>query len=122
MPISSSGHLLIFQRILKLNPNISLLLCLHLGTTLSLIFFLLSLIKREIKNKNYFLLLKIIIALIPIVLIGLFFKNIIEKTFSNFDSLPYFFLISGFLIYFTKYAREKFFSINYFQSLIIGIF
>ncbi|MEO0097526.1 MAG: undecaprenyl-diphosphate phosphatase [candidate division WOR-3 bacterium] len=122
LPISSSGHLLIFQKILKLNPDIPFILCLHLGTTFSLIFFLFSLIKKEIKNKNYFLLLKIIVALIPIITIGLLFKDIIEKTFSNFNFLPYFFLISSLLIFFTKYAKEIFSSINYFQSLIIGIF
>lgn len=122
LPISSSGHLLIFQKIWKLNPDIPFLLYLHLGTSFSLIFFLFTLIKREIKNKNYLLLLKVIIALIPIILIVILFKNIIEKTFSNFYLLPYFFLISSLLIFFTKYAKEKFSSIDYFQSLIIGIF
>ncbi len=122
LPISSSGHLLIFQRIWKLTPDIPFLLYLHLGTSFSLIFFLFSLIKREIKNKNYFLLLKIIIALIPIILIAIPFRNIIERTFSNFYLLPSFFLTSSLLIFFTKYVKERSSSINYLQSLIIGIF
>lgn len=122
LPISSSGHLLLFQKIFKLNPDVSLIIYLHLGTTFSLLFFLFTTIKKEIKNKNYPLLLKIIIALIPIMLFGLFFKNKIEEVFYNFYFLSFFFLISGLLIFFTKYAKEKFSSINYLQATIIGIF
>ncbi|MCS7250382.1 MAG: undecaprenyl-diphosphate phosphatase [candidate division WOR-3 bacterium] len=122
LPISSSGHLLLFQRIFKLNPDISFIVYLHLGTTFSLIFFLFTLIKKEIKDRNYSLLLKIVIALIPITIIGLIFKNKIERTFSNFHILAYFFLISAFLIFFTKYVKEKFSHFNYFQALIVGLF
>lgn len=122
LPISSSGHLLLFQKIFKLNPDISFILYLHLGTSFSLIFFLFNPIRKEIKNKNYPLLLKILISLIPITIIGLIFKDWIEKTFSNLYLISYLFLISALLIFFTKYVKEKITSINYLQALIIGIF
>lgn len=122
LPISSSGHLLLFQKIFKLNPDMPFIVYLHLGTTFSLLFFLFSTLKKEIKNKNYALLFKIIIALIPITLVGLFFKNRIEEIFSNFYFLSFFFLISSLLIFFTRYTKEKFSSINYLQAAIIGAF
>jgi len=122
LPISSSGHLLLLERILKSKFDIGFLLYLHLGTTLALIFFFFNLIKEEVKRKNIFLFLKIVVALIPIILISFFFKEKVEMIFENFNYLPYFFLISSFLIFFTKYQREKFFDLNYGQALIIGIF
>jgi undecaprenyl-diphosphatase len=122
LPISSSGHLLLLEKILKSDFDIGFLLYLHLGTTLALILFFFNLIKEEVKRKNIFLFLKILVALIPIILVGFFFKEKIETPFENFNYLPYFFLISSLLIFFTKYQKEKFFDLNYGQALIIGIF
>ena len=94
LPVSSSGHLEIGKIILgeKLAPKESMIFTtvLHFATALSTmivfryeIFKICSdFIKIELNSNTYFV-FKIIISMIPAVIIGVYFENILESLFSN---------------------------------------
>ena len=97
LPISSSGHLLLASQWFEIpaSQNLFFILSLHLATCLSIllvfykdIFFLVKEILRcqwyrGQWNQGTQFFLKIIIAAIPIALVGLFFEEQIEIIFSG---------------------------------------
>src|SRR3989338_7192777 len=123
-PVSSSGHLAIFQNFFGFQ-SLSFDIFLHLASIIAVVFVL----KKEIINilnikdrKNLKYLFLIILGTIPAGIIGLFFKTQIESFFSNLYYLGIFFIISGMLVYSTKFSKTREKKINFVDSLFIGIF
>jgi len=84
LPISSSGHLVILQNLLGHNSeveNLELNIALHLGTLFSIIVVYRAELFQVIRNRR--LLAGIIVATLPLVLIGLFFKSSLAQIFGN---------------------------------------
>lgn len=124
LPVSSSGHLALMQNIFGFQ-NLEFDVFLHIASMLAVILIfwkdiinILDLRKRE----NLIYILLIILALVPASIAGLFFKEAIEKSFSNLAYLGIFFIISGILVYSTKFAKEIKENITWFDSLFIGVF
>lgn len=93
LPISSSGHLVLFYNIFKVEDNTILLsVILHVATLLAVLVCyrkqIFELIKHPFCETNK----KLIVATIPTVIIVLLLKNLVEQTFSG-D-----FIIVGFII------------------------
>ena len=112
LPISSSGHLQVINH-LGFSQSTSLLttIILHFATALSIVIIFRQKIKRIIffrsdNSLNY--IFKIIIALIPAVIIGLFFEEEVEKIFSENSKylLSAMFLITGIILYFTDQIKD----------------
>jgi undecaprenyl-diphosphatase len=83
LPISSTGHLIIFENIFGISQEkfgLAFDASLHLGTLLAVaIFFYKDYLKLfDLKNK---LLLKLVLGTVPAVFFGLIFENQIETTF-----------------------------------------
>lgn len=82
LPISSSGHLVIFSHILNMGNVFTFDVLLNFGSLLALIIFyrkkIWSIIKRALSGKEWSLILKIIIATVPAVIMGLLFNDLIE--------------------------------------------
>jgi undecaprenyl-diphosphatase len=84
LPISSSGHLVLFYKIFNITENrILLSIVLHLGTLFSVIMYyrksLIKLIKKPLCHTNLMLILSTIITCI----IAIIFKNKIEGSFNG---------------------------------------
>lgn len=81
LPVSSTGHILIFAELLKLGDiSSSLLVLFHLGTTLAILFFLgKKLFRGFFTKKKWGFYLKVFVATIPTSLIGFFFEDILSK-------------------------------------------
>ncbi|MDP2925401.1 MAG: undecaprenyl-diphosphate phosphatase [Nanoarchaeota archaeon] len=124
LPISSSGHLAIFHNILGYQ-NLSYDVFLHFASILAVIILfrkdILKLLnlkyKENLKYIGY-----ILIAIIPAGIIGVLFKDEIESFFSSLYFLGVFFIISGILIYSTRFFKEKKEKLDLFDSIFIGIF
>lgn len=91
LPVSSSGHLVIAEAVLKVKqPGITLELLVHLGTLLSVIIYfrnqiftlIRSLFVKEMAKERRIILL-LIIGTIPAGLAGVLLKDYFESTFSN---------------------------------------
>jgi undecaprenyl-diphosphatase len=124
LPISSSGHLAIFQNIFHFG-SLSFDVFLHFASILAVVvIFWKDIIKIFYpwqKDKIKYILL-IIIGIIPAGIMGFLFKNQIEGFFSSMFYLGIFFIISGIIIYLTKFSKQKKENISFFDSIFIGIF
>jgi undecaprenyl-diphosphatase len=79
IPVSSSGHLVIFNHIMGIEGSFTFDVLLNFGTLLALIVFyhkrIWSLIVRSFKGKEWALIAKLLAATIPAVIIGLTFGD-----------------------------------------------
>ena len=112
LPISSSGHLALFHRLIGAEDIFSLTIALHFGTLGSLLFFYRDLLQPLFKSafqpleKN--LILKLLSASAPVMLVGLLFYSKIKNIFSQPGFLGFHFLLTGlFLLGLFFYRKSK---------------
>lgn len=132
LPVSSSGHLEIGSEILGVagEENLTFTIAVHAATVLSTITILhkdiFALLKGLFKfqlNEETLYLLKIGISLIPIMIIGLFFKDYVETLFGNGLLLVgCMLLLTAVLLTFSYYAkpRQKE-NLSFKDAFIIGV-
>jgi len=97
LPVSSSGHLLILEKLFGINNNIIIInLILHVGTVLSAIYFFKKDIIDIYRRQDKILIKNLTVAFVVTSIFGFLFKNIVEKVFIYSNSLiP---LILGFML------------------------
>lgn len=130
LPVSSSGHLVLFQNLLGITkPPILFDVLLHLGTLGAVLIFLKKEIWELIKNwKNNLNVWKLlIIGSIPAAIFGFWVNNIIEEIFSSLRLVGLMWLIMGLLLILTKKLikkekKEKLEEITWQDAIIIGLF
>ncbi len=121
IPVSSSGHLVVFQHLFGLKePQLFLDVMLHLGTLLAvLIVFrtdLLQLIRSiwqrvstgeiDSGDQSLRLLVLLILASIPVAIIGLVFKDDVEAIFASPLYVGIAFIITGLILWLSQFARQ----------------
>ena len=113
-PISSSGHILIFEKMLNMDENGSFMeIVLHGGTLLSILIYYWKDIKYEISKvlKNDFTFLKnIILATLPAAIFGYYFKDeIISYFFSSDQRFVYLsisYLVCSVVLFSSKFIQD----------------
>lgn len=113
LPISSSGHLNLFQQ----KPSITLDIFLHLATLFSVLFFFRKSFSFFLKNISF-----IFVATLPVAIIGFIFKSSFDGLFQKPQLLPFFFLITTLILFSTKFLKLKNQTLTYQKALIIGFF
>lgn len=120
LPISSSGHIVLFGSLFNLDNLILISIVAHVGTLFAVIFCyrktLFPLIRKPFNKTN----LNLIIATIPSIIIVLLFNKFIEDSFST-SSLVWGFLISAILLLVADLKKNGFSPINKKSSLYMGI-
>jgi len=127
MPVSSTGHLIIFENLLNISQDkfgLAFDASLHLGTLMAvLIFFHKDYLKLlNFKNK---LLSLLFFATLPAVAVGLIFENQILTTFRNTTVVALGLIVFSFVMLAADYYGKKFKNkkeLNIKQAIIIGIF
>jgi len=100
LPVSSSGHLLVFHRIFGIvaEDNLTFITVLNMGSLLPLLFVfrkdIWALIKKPFQKTAALL----ITATVPLVVITLFFERHIESIFIMINFLPFGFVITGIVL------------------------
>src|SRR3989339_746887 len=97
LPVSSQGHLLIFERLFNLQVNIAFDTVVHLGTALAAIVYFWRDIWELLTVKHRLLGLVMVSTAITGVL-GVAFKDYFEALFANFFFVGPFFVLTGLLI------------------------
>lgn len=126
LPVSSSGHLVIFQKIFDFSePPIAFDTIVHFGTFFALVFFFWADIKRIFQNFRLILLLAV--GTVPIVFVGLLLKERIETIFNSLFLVGIFFFITAAILFFASFIkssnpRKKIGDINFIDALTIGLF
>ncbi len=131
LPVSSSGHLELGKALLGIeaNSDVTFTVVVHGATVLSTIVVfhrdILGLIKGAFQfrwNESTDYILKIAISAIPVVVIGLLFKEEIESLFSNNVLLVgCMLLVTGALLAFTYYAPQVGDEVSKPKAFLIGI-
>lgn len=140
IPVSSSGHLVILHDLLKFNfaDNLGFDVSLHLGTLLALILFFRkeiikylkaffgSLVKFDLKeNIDQKISWQILIATIPVLLVGYFFEDKISLLFRKPSSVAIMLILIGLLFFYIEKKSEKTKDMNgldWMSAIMIGIF
>lgn len=124
LPISSSGHLVLLQKIFGIaDPSLTFEIVVHLGTLLAVfaVFWrdILALLKKPFQKFTYLL----IIGTIPTGIIGVAFKDFFEKIFASGSTLGFGFLITGFVLLFAhniRYGYKDLDETSYFDAIFVG--
>lgn len=146
LPVSSSGHLVIFQHLFKIKTSVvSFDISVHFGTLLvviiffrkelkamvySLVQYITLLCKKKVswnsinKNQDLKLVFLIVAGSIPTGILGFFFHKIADKLFSSIIITGFMLLITGMLLWVTRKPNTnskgmKGFTVTY--AIIIGL-
>jgi undecaprenyl-diphosphatase len=107
LPISSSGHLVLFQRLFNIKESVLTFdVLVHLGTLAAVIVVYREDIISLLKNPFQRLSLLIIIATIPTGLMGLTFKDFFERLFQSGSTLGIEFIATGIIIWFADSIKK----------------
>ncbi|MGM0508972.1 MAG: undecaprenyl-diphosphatase UppP [Fusobacteriota bacterium] len=126
LPVSSSGHLVIFQNILKMEmPGVTLEIFLHFGTLISVIIVFwkdiwdIITFKKEYRKFTMYL----IIGTIPAGVIGLLFEDTFKRIFSSMLIVGFMLLITGALLWLSdriENKRRKMEEMNWTDAIVVG--
>ena len=115
LPVSSSGHLVIFQKLLGIeHHDLAFDVAAHVGTVGSVLTvyrrLILRLLKKGFQNLFKFtnppaesrLIQMVVLSSIPTAIIGLLFKDLFESLFSNLLAVGCCLMFTGTLLFFTR--------------------
>ncbi len=140
LPVSSSGHLVIFENLLGFKePEILLDASLHLGTLLAVCIYFRSDLKKMIQElwawltpgsksgaglgSHALLALMVVVGSIPTAFIGLIFKDPLEALFGSVATVGVMLLATGLIVGVTKFISQnhgKWDQVGVWMALAIG--
>jgi len=122
LPVSSSGHLVVFNKLLAGGSSVFFYLSLHLGTTLAIIVFFFRDIVRYLRSAEK--IKQILIVTLITGGLGFIGKDFFESLFSNTRNIAIALLCNGIILILAnqsiKTAQRK--SINFWDAVIFGFF
>lgn len=130
LPISSSGHLLIFQKIFKTNNKLTVDIILHIATIISVIIYfrkdLIDLISGILKKDKKAIRLMFFIFVVTLVtgLIAILAKDFFERSFDSSWAISLSFMFTGIILFLTKKFMHGYKDINdisLIYAFILGI-
>lgn len=127
LPVSSTGHLIIFEHLFKISQNnfgLAFDASLHLGTLAAVVIYFWKDYLKALNPKNK-LLIKLIVGSIPAALFGLLFEKIIESSIRQLYIIGLALIIFSFVIIIAeKYSKKTktISTINNKDSFIVGLF
>lgn len=132
LPVSSSGHLAIGSALFGIEgeENLAFTITVHIATVFSTLFILWKevswlfkgVLKFRMNNETRYM-LNIIVSMIPVGIVGLFFKDHVEAIFgSGLTIVGYMLLLTATLLAFAYYAKPRpKESISMLDAFIIGL-
>ncbi|MGM9737564.1 MAG: undecaprenyl-diphosphate phosphatase [Candidatus Cryptobacteroides sp.] len=146
LPVSSSGHLLIFRELLGVDAEgfLDFTVTVHFATVMSTVIVFWSAIWRLLKGLFHFryndetdYVCKLIVSMVPVAVVGLFFKDSVEGMFGdNLFVVGIFLTVTALLLFFSDNAGRFFRKsgtagascgvahrngISFFQAVLVGL-
>lgn len=131
LPVSSSGHLVIFRELLGAEAPQDLVfeVTVHVATVLATIVVfrkqIIDLLQGLFKfkyNKQTDFILKLVVSMIPVAIVGVFFKDKVEALFSSLTVVGCALLVTALLLFLSDKAKKKGDGdITFGQALIMGL-
>ncbi len=132
LPVSSSGHLVLMKELLGVDaePNVVFEIVVHAATVLSTITVLrkmifnlfIKLFKFEWNPETQYI-CKILVSTIPVLIVGVFFKDVVENLFSEGIVLVgAMLLVTALLLALTRFVKHKQTkAVGFGSALVIGL-
>ncbi|MFY0697856.1 MAG: undecaprenyl-diphosphate phosphatase [Balneola sp.] len=137
LPISSSGHLALGKYFLGENNEAGLTfeIVVHFGTLCSILIYYRALIgdilksgvsflaapKEKKDDPNVKMILFVLISMIPAFIVGFTLKDSVESIFDSPFLVSIMLVVTGFILFLTKFAKEKDGEVTLGRSFIIGL-
>lgn len=122
LPVSSSGHLVIGQRLLGVNaPGMRLDVFLHVGTLLSILVFYASVIFRIVRRGEWFYVVKLAASALPAVAVYFSFKDFIDGMFDNARMVGALLMFTGAMLVGTRYLPRGEKDVSLPRALLMGL-
>ncbi len=106
LPVSSSGHLVLFEKLMGTKPDMSFDILLHLGTLVSVVIVFYKDVLGLLKKPFQKLTLLLVLATIPAVLATVLFGDFIEELFATGQYLATGFLLTGMFLLYADSKKE----------------
>ena len=120
LPISSSGHIVLFGSLFQLDNLLLLSVVAHVGTLFAVIFCyrkrIVELIKKPFNKTN----INLLIATLPTIIMVLIFNVFLEESFST-KTLIWGFLISAVLLTIADFKKDSFRPVTKKSALYMGL-
>jgi len=129
LPVSSSGHLVLAQEILRVSdPGVSFEVVVHLGTLLSVLVYFRQRIYRlvqslfvgQMKEERKIIGL-LILGSVPAGLVGFLLEDFFERAFSNPAMTSVMLLVTGVILLLTRFIKQDEKSLKLSSALFMGI-
>lgn len=125
LPISSSGHLVLMQKLFGLKEgNLTFDTMLHLGTLLAVLIIFWADIISMIKKPFSRLTILVVIGTIPTAIIGLALKDFFEQLFASGSTIGVEFIITGLILWWAEsrpYGHKQLAEVTLTDAGIIGV-
>ncbi|MGB9637627.1 MAG: undecaprenyl-diphosphate phosphatase [Microgenomates group bacterium] len=120
LPVSSSAHLVILQKLIPSfsQPGVLFDTVLHLGTLFAVLFYF----RKELFAISFSYLKYIIIGTIPAVLVGFLFSDFLESLFSNIKLVGLALFLTAIFNFLSDKMSDVRGSLNLKKSFLIGVF
>ncbi len=131
LPVSSTGHLILLEKFLNLNPDkygLSFDVALHIGTLLALLTYFrkkIRIIALDILRKKTQILLILVIGTIPAAIIGLLVEELLSSYLRNTQLIASMLIIFSFIFWYAQSLSKESKDIQNLDkqdALIIGFF
>ncbi|MGM0438257.1 MAG: undecaprenyl-diphosphatase UppP [Bacillota bacterium] len=125
LPISSSGHLVIFQHFMEVKEGLTLNVFLHFGTLLAVVLvfwediWAMITLKKKYRKLTYY----VIIGSIPAGVIGILFEDLFERLFSTVTVVGFALLVTGTLLWISdrlEIKERKMEDMEISDSIVVG--
>lgn len=104
LPISSSGHLVLYQQIAEVDVPFLFDVLLHFASLVVILVVFRQRIGEILKSSEY--IRNVILGSIPIALAGYFARDVIEASFSNMRVVPIALIVTGFFLFLTRFSND----------------
>lgn len=127
LPISSSGHLVLTKHLFGISQPLVWDVVLHLGSLIVILLVFWKEIKNLVigivqgKKSSLKFALQLIIATIPIAIVGLVFNDLIKSIFSDLRTVGFSLLFTAILLFLSKYPLKKSKEKNYKNTFLMGL-
>ena len=129
LPVSSSGHLAIAQRLMGTGPQVLFDIFLHFGTLIAAVAFFWkdllkiaeNVIRLDFKSEHGKLFLFMVVASVPTAIIGFAFKGFFESMFSSMMMIGGALMVTGAALLLSERFRMRGRKLGNLQSFAIGI-
>lgn len=122
LPISSSGHLVIGQHVLKVkDAGLQLDVFLHVGTLLSVVFYYRKSLLRIIAERDVCYVGKILLSALPAVAIYTLFRDRVDAMFSNAKMVGALLMFTGAVLVGTRFLPAGTKDVSFLRALWMGV-